>query len=94
MRGDGATGGDEGRTMRLDPHYPNVLRRMAAGLANGEFEKGSERQVMAAIIDQVRYLAKTDEASLFPIMHELDPSRPATMQEALDDSQARDSSGQ
>lgn len=77
----------------LEPNYPNVLRRMAAGLANGDFEKGSERQVMATIIDQVRFLAKTDEASLFPIMHELDPSRPATMEEALNDHK-RHSSGQ
>lgn len=73
------------KTMRLDPNYVNVLRRMAAGLANGDFQKGSERQVMATIIDQARYLAKTDEASLFRIMHELDPSRPATMEEATNE---------
>lgn len=75
--------------MILEPNYVNTLRRMAAGLANGDFEKGSERQVMATIIDQVRYLAKTDEASLFPIMHELDPNRVATMEEALRDEATR-----
>lgn len=82
------------KTVRLDPNYVNVLRRMAAGLANGDFEKGSERQVMATIIDQVRYLAKTDEASLFPIMHELDPTRPATVEEALHASEERNTTGQ
>ncbi len=86
MRGDGPmVKWDEMKSekvIRLDPNYVNTLRRMAAGLANGDFEKGSERQVMATIIDQVRYLAKTDEASLFPIMHELDSTRPATMEEA------------
>ena len=70
------------KTMVLTPNYENVLRRMAGGLANGDFEEGSERQVMATIIDQARYLAKTDEAALFRIMHELDPTRPATMEEA------------
>lgn len=71
------------RTVRLDPYYPNVIRRTAAGLANGEYEKGSERAVMATLIDMIRYQVKVDESALFPIMHELDPSRPKTWEEAM-----------
>ena len=74
---------DTVRTIRLDPNYENVARRMAAGLANGEFDKGSERQVMATLIDQIRYLTNTDEDAVFRIMNELDPSRPRSRAEAL-----------
>ena len=99
MRGDGpmvkwdemSSEGD--KTMKLEPHWPGLLRWHARGLATHSFTRGNTEPV-AAFIDMVRYMTKTDEAQLFLIMHELDPSRAATMQEAQDVSNERDSSGQ
>lgn len=70
-------------TIRLDPDYPNTIRWHANALATHSFEYGAKEPV-AALIDMVRYLAKVDEPTLFEIMYELDPSRPATMDEARD----------